>query len=73
MAFTTITLEKKDLLGLSTLNRPENLNTFRCPLALKLNEAPRQAEDANQGIAAFLQKAALGLVRNMALYYGQTN
>jgi enoyl-CoA hydratase/carnithine racemase len=39
MAYTNVLLEKQDLIGLITLNRPEEMNTFTVPFARELNDA----------------------------------
>jgi short chain enoyl-CoA hydratase (EC 4.2.1.17) len=38
VAYQTITIERRDYVGLLTLNRPEQLNTFNTRLARELNE-----------------------------------
>jgi enoyl-CoA hydratase/carnithine racemase len=44
MAFETILIEKKDQVGLITLNRPQKFNTFSTQLAEDLNVALRQLD-----------------------------
>lgn len=45
MSFKTILLEKKDQIGLITLNRPQKFNTFSSKMAEELNAALRQLDD----------------------------
>ncbi len=39
MSYETILVEKKDYIGVITLNRPEQMNTFNVPLSTELNAA----------------------------------
>jgi enoyl-CoA hydratase/carnithine racemase len=39
MTYTNVLVEKKDLIGFITLNRPEEMNTFNIPFARELNDA----------------------------------
>ena len=39
MAYTNVLIDKKDLIGFITLNRPEEMNTFNIPFARELNDA----------------------------------
>jgi len=39
MAYTNVLVDKKDLIGFITLNRPEEMNTFNVPFARELNDA----------------------------------
>lgn len=39
MAYTNVLVDKKDLIGFITLNRPEEMNTFNIPFARELNDA----------------------------------
>ncbi len=48
MAFTTVIMERRDQVGLITLNRPEKMNTFSSQLARELNEALRQLDGDDQ-------------------------
>jgi enoyl-CoA hydratase/carnithine racemase len=45
MAFETILLEKKEQVGLITLNRPQKFNTFNTQMAEELNAALRQSDE----------------------------
>ena len=45
MAFETILLEKKEQVGLITLNRPQKFNTFNTQMAEELNTALRQLDE----------------------------
>jgi len=45
MAFETILIEKKNKIGMITLNRPEKFNTFSTQLAEELNAALRQLDE----------------------------
>ncbi len=45
MAFEKILIEKKDRVGLITLNRPEKFNTFNTKLAEELNAGLRQMDE----------------------------
>ena len=39
MSYTNILVEKKEMIGFITLNRPEAMNTFNVPFARELNDA----------------------------------
>ena len=39
MSDTNVIVEKQDLIGLLTLNRPAEMNTFNVPFARELNDA----------------------------------
>lgn len=45
MSFETIVIEKKDKMGIITLNRPQKFNTFTKQLAEELNAALRQLDE----------------------------
>jgi enoyl-CoA hydratase/carnithine racemase len=45
MVFETILIEKKDEIGILTLNRPQKFNTFSAQLAEELNSALRQLDE----------------------------
>ncbi len=45
MAYETIIVEKKEHIGIITLNRPEHLNTFNVPLTGELNDALLKLDD----------------------------
>jgi enoyl-CoA hydratase/carnithine racemase len=45
MSFETIIIEKKDKIGILTLNRPQKFNTFTKQLAEELNTAIRQMDE----------------------------
>jgi len=45
MSFETILIEKKDQIGIITLNRPQKFNTFSTQLAEELNAALRQLDE----------------------------
>ena len=45
MSYTTINVEKENLIGWITLNRPEAKNTFTVPLARELNAALESLDD----------------------------
>jgi enoyl-CoA hydratase/carnithine racemase len=45
MSFETILIEKKDQMGIITLNRPQKFNTFSTQLAEELNTALRQLDE----------------------------
>jgi enoyl-CoA hydratase/carnithine racemase len=45
MAFETILVEKRDQMGLITLNRPQKFNTFSTEMAEELNTALRQLDE----------------------------
>jgi enoyl-CoA hydratase/carnithine racemase len=45
MAYTNVLVEKKDLIGFITLNRPEEMNTFNIPFARELNDALWEMEN----------------------------
>ena len=44
MDYQTVIVERKDQVGLITLNRPENLNTFSLQLAIELNSALKELD-----------------------------
>jgi len=48
MAFETIIIEKKDKIGMITLNRPQKFNTFNAQMAEELNAALRQLDEDNK-------------------------
>jgi enoyl-CoA hydratase/carnithine racemase len=45
MTFETILIEKKDKIGVITLNRPQKFNTFNTQMAEDLNAALRQLDE----------------------------
>src|SRR4030042_7118319 len=45
MSFETILIEKKDKIGMITLNRPQKFNTFSTQMAEELNTALRQLDE----------------------------
>ncbi len=45
MAYTNVLVDKKDLIGFITLNRPEEMNTFNIPFARELNDALWEMEN----------------------------
>src|SRR4030042_6233230 len=45
MSFETILIEKKDQIGIITLNRPQKFNTFNTQMAEELNAALRQLDE----------------------------
>ena len=57
MAFETILLEKKEQVGLITLNRPQKFNTFSSQMAKELNAALRQL-DENAEVRVVIVKRA---------------
>jgi enoyl-CoA hydratase/carnithine racemase len=48
MAYETILIEKKDKIGVITLNRPQKFNTFNTRMAEELNAALRQLDGDNE-------------------------
>lgn len=46
MAYETLLVDKKDRVGIVSLNRPNRFNTFNTTLALELNDAFRQLDEA---------------------------
>ena len=48
MGYETVIVERKEHIGLITLNRPEQLNTFSSQLALELNNALRELDQDTQ-------------------------
>ena len=59
MEYQTIIVERKDHIGLVTLNRPEKLNTFTTELAMELNKALRTL-DEEKGVFVIIIKGAGG-------------
>lgn len=57
MPFETVLIEKKDQMGIITLNRPEKFNTFSSLMAKELNEALRQL-DEDQEVRVIIIKGA---------------
>jgi enoyl-CoA hydratase/carnithine racemase len=57
MEFSTVLVEKKDRVGIITLNRPDKMNTFSSQLARELNDALRQA-DADDQVRVVIVKGA---------------
>jgi enoyl-CoA hydratase/carnithine racemase len=45
MAYETVLIEKKDKIGVITLNRPQKFNTFNAQMAEELNAALRQLDE----------------------------
>jgi enoyl-CoA hydratase/carnithine racemase len=45
MCFETVLIEKKDKMGIITLNRPQKFNTFSTQMAEELNTALRQLDE----------------------------
>ncbi len=43
-----VLVDKKDMIGLITLNRPEEMNTFNVPFAGALNEALRNLDQDDE-------------------------
>ena len=39
MSYTNVMVEKRDQIGIITLNRPQAMNTFNIPFARELNDA----------------------------------
>jgi enoyl-CoA hydratase/carnithine racemase len=52
-----ILTDKQDMIGLITLNRPEEMNTFNVPFARKLNDALREM-DQDDGIRVIVIRAS---------------
>ena len=48
MCFDTVLIEKKDKMGIITLNRPQKFNTFNSQMAEELNTALRQLDEDNE-------------------------
>jgi len=57
MAYQTIIVEHKDLVGVVTLNRPEAMNTFSSKMAIELNQALIQL-DNDKGVRVVVVKGA---------------
>ena len=57
MEYQTVIVERRNHIGLITLNRPEQLNSFSSQLALELNNALRELDDDPQ-IRVIIIKAA---------------
>ena len=57
MSYQAITLEKKERVGVITLNRPEKFNTFSTPLAQELNESLRRL-DKDDEVRVIIVKGA---------------
>ena len=57
MEYQTIIVERKEQVGLITLNRPERLNTFTTQLATELNEALREIDKDRQVYAVIVKGA----------------
>ena len=45
MLFETVLIEKKNQIGILTLNRPQKFNTFNSQMAEELNAALRQLDE----------------------------
>ena len=43
-----ILVDKQDMIGLITLNRPEEMNTFNVPFARELNDALRDMDQDDE-------------------------
>jgi enoyl-CoA hydratase/carnithine racemase len=74
MAFETILVEKRDQIGLITLNRPQKFNTFSTEMAEELNTALRQL-DEDIGVRVVIVKGS-GKVFSTGIdvseFYGKT-
>lgn len=57
MKYKTVLVEKKEYVGIITLNRPENYNTFNIPMATDLNNALVELEN-NADIRVVIIKGA---------------
>jgi enoyl-CoA hydratase/carnithine racemase len=57
MVFETILIEKKEEIGILTLNRPQRFNTFSTQLAEELNNALRRL-DEDAGVRVVIVKGA---------------
>lgn len=57
MSFETVIIEKKDQVGMITLNRPQKFNTFSARMAEELNAALRQLEGEN-GVRVIIIRGA---------------
>jgi enoyl-CoA hydratase/carnithine racemase len=57
VSFETILIEKRDHLGILTLNRPQKFNSFNSPMAEELNTALRQF-DEDADVRAVIVKGA---------------
>jgi len=57
MSYETILIEKRDQIGIITLNRPQKFNTFNSQMAEELNTALRQL-DEDAGVRVIIVKGA---------------
>jgi len=57
MSFETILIEKKDKIGVITLNRPQKFNTFNSQMAEELNNALRQLDEEDEVLALIIKGA----------------
>jgi enoyl-CoA hydratase/carnithine racemase len=57
MSFTNVLVDRQDHIGLVTLNRPEEMNTFNVPFARELNDALREME-GDQNVRVVVINAA---------------
>jgi enoyl-CoA hydratase/carnithine racemase len=57
MSFETVLIEKKDRIGLITLNRPQKFNTFNTKMAEELNAALQQFEKDGEVRVAIIKGA----------------
>jgi enoyl-CoA hydratase/carnithine racemase len=57
MSYQTIVLEKRDRIGIITLNRPDKFNTFSTQLARELNDTLHQLDD-DKDVSVIIVKGA---------------
>ena len=75
MSFTTIMVDKKERVGVITLNRPEKFNTFSTALAQELNESLRRL-DKDDEVQVIIVKGAgksFSTGIDLAEFAGKTN
>src|SRR4030042_4483376 len=57
MSYETILIEKRDQIGIITLNRPQKFNTFNSQMAGELNTALRQLDEDTEVRAVIIKGA----------------
>ncbi|HIE17689.1 MAG TPA: enoyl-CoA hydratase/isomerase family protein [Dehalococcoidia bacterium] len=68
MAYQTIIVERKEHVGMLTLNRPQQLNTFNTQLAIELNDGLRELENDRRVRAVIIKGAGRAFCAGIDLH-----
>lgn len=60
MSYEAVIVDRKEHIGIITLNRPENLNTFNMPLAIELNQSLMELENDEDTRVIIIRGAGKG-------------